>query len=150
MYVGEIFELKNFCRVDVLRKYFNTTTQHYYCSIISFHVTRAHQERQARAGVKSERMYGDSNCHGKVFQKELYSQLPHTLWKTSAREVLVCEREPVDASDRYTVAVILSQEICLKSCSSGYVHCFCNGEVHSCKCERRVQWRAHCNLHPNV
>ena len=44
-----------------------------------------------RAGVKSARTYGESNCHGKVFQKVLlYSTPPRKV----AVEEAVCEREP--------------------------------------------------------
>ena len=38
-------------------------------SIIGFHVAHAHKKRQARAGVKSGRTCGESNCHGRVFPK---------------------------------------------------------------------------------
>ena len=45
-----------------------------------------------RASVKSARTYGESNCHGKVFQKVLlYSTPPR---KVAVEEALVCEREP--------------------------------------------------------
>ena len=68
--------LKNFHRVDGLRKYFNTKIlQHSICnSVIGFRVARRRKERQARAGGRT---YGESNCHGRVFRKEL--RLPRIL-----------------------------------------------------------------------
>ena len=58
IFVGKIFVLKNFCRVNVLRKYFNTK----FCNSVA----------KAR-----DETYGESNCHGRDFRKEmLYSRLP--------------------------------------------------------------------------
>ena len=35
----------------------------------------------------------------------LYSRLPRNVWEAAVEELLVCEREPENASDRYAVAV---------------------------------------------
>ena len=51
---------------------------------------------------QGEEMYGESNCHGRVFRKELlYSRLPRI---SAVGESLVCERESENAFDRYAVA----------------------------------------------
>ena len=55
-----------------------------------------HKEKQARAGG---RMYGVSNLHGRVFQKEfLYSY--KEVWWTAVGELLVCKRDASDAAVR--------------------------------------------------
>ena len=90
---------KIFRRFDGLRKYFNTKIlQHSVCnSVIGFRAARGRKERQARAGGRT---YGESNCHGRVFRKELlYSRLPRSMG-AAVGETLVCEREPENASDR--------------------------------------------------
>ena len=81
--------LKNFHRVDILQKNFNT-------KILQ------HRSREERT---------ESNCHGKVFQKKLHLRLPRiaTVKKYGRRRLerrwCMCEREPKISSDRYTVAV---------------------------------------------
>ena len=61
--------LKSFHRVDVLQKYFNMKIlQHSICNnVIGFHAEHVRKERQT--GVKLGRMYGESNCHGRVYRK---------------------------------------------------------------------------------
>ena len=59
--------LKNFRRVDVLRKYFNTKIlQHSVCnSVIGFHTARVRKERQARARTERVTVMEESferNC----------------------------------------------------------------------------------------
>ena len=75
-------------------------------SKIGFHAAHAHKKRQARAGAKSGRTCGESNCHGRVFERN-YIRGYHVykeVWE-AVGEALVCEKEPKNASDRYAVAV---------------------------------------------
>ena len=62
--------LKIFCRVNVLRKYFNTKIlQHsqYYC-VIGLHAV--HARAAGKKGVSSSRTYEEScNYHGRVFER---------------------------------------------------------------------------------
>ena len=55
IFVGKIFVLKNFRRVSILQKYFDTKIlQHSVCnSVIHFHAACAHKERQPRAGGRN-------------------------------------------------------------------------------------------------
>ena len=59
------------------------------------HVSRGKLEQ-------GEETHGETNCHGRVFQRELlYSRLPHI---SAVGESLVCEGESENASNRYAVA----------------------------------------------
>ena len=78
--------LKNFRRVDILRKYFNTKILQY----------TSREECTERATVMEK--FFKRNCfHGYHVYK--------TVWEATVGEVLVCEREPKNSSDRYAVAV---------------------------------------------
>ena len=88
IFVGKNYALKIFCRVDVLRKYFNT-------KILQHRSREKHSER-----VTAMEKFFKRNCihsyHVHVYKK---------VWAATAGEVLVCEREPKNSSDRYAVAV---------------------------------------------
>ena len=78
----------------------------YYSCVFGFRAAHA----RARAGVKSRRTYGESNCHGRVFERNCCIRGYHVglykeIWEAVVGEALVCGREPENASDRYTVAV---------------------------------------------
>ena len=78
--------LKNFRRVDVLRKYFNTKIlQH-----------RSREERTER--VTAMEKFFERNC---IRGYHVYKKV----WAATVGEALVCEREPKNSSDRYAVAV---------------------------------------------
>ena len=106
----EIFVLKNFCRVDVLQKYFNMKSlQHSIFNTI------------ARVG---EETYRESNCHGRDFRKEmLYSRLPHSYIKKYGRQWL---------KSRWCAKTLLIMWLWKGTKRyHGCVGCFCNGEVAS-------------------
>ena len=78
--------LKNFHRVDVLRKYFNTKIlQH-----------RSREERTER--VTAMEKFFERNC---IRGYHVYKKV----WAATVGEALMCEREPKNSSDRYAVAV---------------------------------------------
>ena len=84
--------LKNFRRVDVLRKYFNMKIlQHSVCNSV------------ARAGVRKkvtamEEFFGRKCC---IRGYHIYKEV----WEAAVGESLECERDPENASNRYAVAV---------------------------------------------
>ena len=83
IFVRKIFVLKNFCRVDVLQKYFNTKIL------------------QQKLG----RMYWESNCHGKVRNCiRGYHVYKKSTGGDGWRGVGVRKRAQ-NSSDRYAVAV---------------------------------------------
>ena len=86
IFVGKIFVLKNFRRVDVLRKYFNT-------KILQHRSREEHTERVTTMENFFERNY--------IRSYHVYKKV----WVATVGEALVCEREPKNSSDRYTVAV---------------------------------------------
>ena len=59
------------------------------------HVSRGKLEQ-------GEETFGESNCHGRVFQKELLYSRPPRISVVGVS--LVCKRESKNASDRYVVA----------------------------------------------
>ena len=80
IFVGKIFVLKNFRRVDVLRKYFNTKIlQH-----------RSREERTER--VTAMEKFFKRNC---IRGYHVYKKV----WAVTVGEALVCEREPKNSSD---------------------------------------------------
>ena len=78
--------LKNFRRVNVLRKYFNTKIlQH-----------RSREERTERVTAMEKFLERNCICGYHIYKK---------VWTATVEEVLVCEREPKNSSDRYALAV---------------------------------------------
>ena len=78
--------LKNFCRVDVLQKYFNTKIlQH-----------RSWEERTERV-TAMEKFFKRNYIRGYHVYKKA--------WAAMVGEALVCEIEPKLSSDQYAVAV---------------------------------------------
>ena len=78
--------LKNFRRVDVLQKYFNTKIlQHSACNSVAIE--------------QGEETYGESNCHGRFFRSIRGYHVYDEVWEVAVGESLVCEREPENASD---------------------------------------------------
>ena len=68
------------------------------------------RERQARAGVKSGRLYGESNCCGsQEFLKmnciQDYHDVYREVWVAGVGGALVCNGEPKSASNRCAVAM---------------------------------------------
>ena len=84
IFIGKIFVLKNFRRVDVLQKYFKTKIlQH-----------RSWEERTER--VTAMKKFFERNC---IRSYHVYKK------SMMVGEALVCKREPRNSSGRYTVAV---------------------------------------------
>ena len=78
--------LKNFRRVDILQKYFNTKIlQH-----------RSREERTERVTAIEKFFERNCICGYHVYKK---------VWAVTVGEVLMCEREPKNSSDQYAVAV---------------------------------------------
>ena len=74
VFVGKIFMLKNFCRVDVLQKYFNTKIlQH-----------RSREEHTKR--VTAMKKFFKRNC---IRGYHVYKKI----WAVTVGEALVCEME---------------------------------------------------------
>ena len=106
--------LKNFHRVDVLRKYFNTKIlQHSACNsvlVIGFHAARPRKERQSRGKKRIEK----ATAMEEIFEFEASS-----IWEAAVGEFLVCDREPENASYQYAVAV--KKEGTTLPCEYGFV-----------------------------
>ena len=65
--------------------------------------------------MKSGRTYGESNCYGRVFQIIFATATYIKKYEAAVGEALVCEREPKNTSDRYTVAVKKEGTFALKT-----------------------------------
>ena len=83
IFIGKIFVLKIFCRVNVLRKYL-------------FYNIEVGEERTERVTAMEKFFKINCICGYHVYEK---------VWVATVGEALVCERKPKNSSDQYTVAV---------------------------------------------
>ena len=116
--------LKYYRRTSTLRKYFNTKIlQH-----------RSREERTER--VTAMEKFFERNC---IRGYHIYKKV----WAATVGEALVCEREPKNPSDRYTVAVKNKRTIKehLPRKLSHVCSLFCDREVHNSKCECQTRAR---------
>ena len=80
------FSLKNFRRVDVLWKYFNTK------------ILQHRSRKECTERVTAMEKFFERNC---ICTYHIYKKV----WTATVEETLVCEREPKNSSDQYAVAV---------------------------------------------